>query len=59
MDISEQHQHLEADMSPEATGTNRFNEVSALTTATTMPLYKELKGVIGILSIYRLKEVAS
>jgi hypothetical protein len=41
------------------TGTNRFNEVSALTTATAMPLYKELKGVIGILSIYRLKEVAS
>jgi hypothetical protein len=34
-------------------------EVSALTTATTMPLYKELKGVIGILSIYRRSEVAS
>jgi hypothetical protein len=30
-----------------------------LITATTMPLYKELKGVIGILSIYRRLEVLS
>ena len=28
MDISEQHQYLEADMSPEATGTNYYKEVA-------------------------------
>jgi len=32
--------------------------VSPLTIANTMPFYKELKGVIGILSIYRRSEVS-
>ena len=34
MDISEQHQHLEVDVSPESTGTTGPNEASPLTTAT-------------------------
>ena len=29
MDISNQHQHLEADMSPEFTGTNYHKEVAS------------------------------
>ena len=29
MDISEQHQHLEVDVSPEATGTNYHKEVAS------------------------------
>jgi hypothetical protein len=45
--------------------TNAVNEETARIKAETarlkreVTLYKELKGVIGILSIYRLKEVAS
>jgi hypothetical protein len=29
MDISEQHQYLEADVSPESTGTNHHKEVAS------------------------------